>query len=386
MRYSYLVLLVFLSATAFTQVEVDFLNNDLQKAKKIAAKENKIIFVDGYTTWCGPCKWMDANVFVDPKVSKFFNNSFVNLKMDLEKGEGVDFASHYQTTAFPTFYFLSSTGEVLHKIRGACDAQTIMEVAYEALRPETQLVGYQRRYANGLKDAEFLKSYAMLLKKLRLEDNPAIVMDYLDAQSDWSGEVNSKFIYDNAGIDLDNKLMQYIVTHVQQFYEHVGTAKTDQKIINAIHGSLGPEGSPQEVEDKIRTLLPKESQRITDWMYLNELLVGETIQDVTILANMAYFYVFQWKPDDWEYVNNLAWIIYEEGQTAEHFERGKAIALESVALDNNYFNNDTVAALCYMLKQKDEALRYAYKSIKLAQEIGASSASTQTLIQLIQML
>ena len=387
MRIILIAIAAFLCLTsAQSQSDVDFLYNDIKRAQRKAAKENKIIFVDGYTTWCGPCKWMDSNVFADPQVSKFFNNSFVNLKMDLEDGEGIEFAQKYETVAFPTFYFLSAEGKVLHKALGAFDSQNLMQIAYDALRPESQLAGFQDKHQSELQNGAFLKEYAMLLKKLRIKDSQSVVKDYLNTQTDWTGEVNSKFIYDNVGIDMDSKLFQYMIQHPDQFYEHVGTAKTDQKIINGIHGSLGPEGTPQDVENKIRTLLPKHSQRILDWMYLNDLLAGGEIQDMTIFTNMAYFYVYQWKPQDWEYVNNLAWIIYEEGQTPEHFERGKLIALESVAIDDNYFNNDTVAALCYMLKQKEEALKYAHKAVRLAQESGVGSDSTQALLLMIQQL
>ena len=368
------------------QTGVDFDFNNLARAKRTAAKENKIIFVDGYTTWCGPCKWMDSEVFANPKVAKFFNNSFVNLKMDLEDGEGIDFAREYNTQAYPTFYFLSSEGDILHQALGAYDAKGLMEIAYDALREESQLISYQKAYASGKKDPDFLIDYAMLLKALRLPDNAKLTRDYLNTQTDWTGEVNSKFIFDNVGIDMDDDLFQYMIANTQQFYDHIGRSKVDNKLLNAIHGSLGPEGTPDEVEDKIRELLPAESQRIIDRMYLDNLLAQEQIEDVTIFTNMAYFYVFQWKPTEWEFVNNLAWVVYEVGQTKEHFERGKLIALESVAIDDNYFNNDTVAALCFQLRQKEEALKYAMKAVRLANEAGVSSASTQTLIQMIEQL
>lgn len=380
------ILIAVIAAPSYAQSEVDFLYNNLAKAKRTAAKENKLIFVDGYTTWCGPCKWMDAEVFANPTVAKFFNNSFVNLKMDLEDGEGIDFANTYIAEAYPTFYFLSPEGELLHKALGAFDPQSLMAIAYDALRPESQLLTYQKNHESGKREADFLIDYAMLLKTLRLPDNGAVVRDYLSTQIDWSGELNSKFIFDNVGINMDDELFEYLVTNPDQFYEHVGRSKVDNKIINAIHGSLGPEGTPQDVEDKIRVMLPKESQRIIDRMYLDDLIAQDHIEDVSIFTNMAYFYVFHWKPTEWEFVNNLAWVVYEVGQTEEHFERGKLIALESVALDDNYFNNDTVAALCFMLKQKDEALKYAMKAIRQAKEAGVSSASTQTLIQMIQQL
>ena len=48
--------------------------NTLAKAKA----ENKIVFVDAYTTWCGPCKKMDAETFPDKMVGDFYNKNFIN--------------------------------------------------------------------------------------------------------------------------------------------------------------------------------------------------------------------------------------------------------------------------------------------------------------------
>lgn len=379
------ILSFFISSTSYGQ-SIDFYYNNLESAKREAAKENKLVFVDGYTTWCGPCKWMDANVFTDPALIKFFNNSFVNVKMDLEEGKGISFAEKYNPPAYPTFYFLTPNGEIQHMALGAFDAQNLMQIAYDALRPESNLAYFQQNHQVNKKNGTFLKEYAMLLKFLRLPDNKEVVHDYLATQSDLSGEVNSKFIFDNVGIDTEDRLFQYMLSHLEEFYTHIGRDKVDNKVINAIHGSLGPEGDEQQLEEKIRELLPKQSQRIIDKMYLNSLMAGQQIEDVTIFANMAYFYVFQWKPQEWEFVNNLAWIVYETGTTKEHFEKGKSIALESVALDDNYFNNDTVAALCYMLKEKENAKRYAHKAIRLAHEVGVDASSTQQLLSMIMQL
>ncbi len=365
---------------------IDFHQNNLNRALKQANKENKLIFVDGYTVWCGPCKWMDANVFSDPQVSEFFNNSFINLKVNLEEGKGVDFAEKYKPPAFPTFYFLNGAGEVQHMALGAFDVENLMQIAHDALRPTGNLAYFKNNYNSNRNNGPFLKEYAMLLKFLRLPENKEVVRDYLATQTDLSGETNAKFIFDQVGINIESRLFNYMINNLQDFYTHIGEYKVDTKIINAIDGSLGPAGTPEELEAKIQELLPKESQRLIDRMYLDQLMSGDVIEDVTIFTNMAYFYVFHWKPQDWEFVNNLAWTIYETGTTTDHFEKGKAIAQESVALDNNYFNNDTVAALCYQLRQKDHAITYAMKAIGLAQKEGVDASSTLGLLRLIQQL
>jgi len=380
-----ILLLVLFASSSYAQ-SINFIKNDLNKALRKAKKENKLIFVDGYTTWCGPCKMMDANVFNDSQISDFFNNSFINVKMNLEEGEGLDFAKKYSPPAYPTFYFLTAQGDIHHMALGAYNINDLMLVANGALSSNANLAYFKDNHISNRSNASFLLEYAMLLKFLRLENSNSIIKEYLATQSDLSGEQNSKFIYDNVGIDIDDRLFKHMIDNLQDFYTHVGRDKVDTKILNAIEGSFGPESTEEDVIAKIQELLPKESQRLSDRLYLNQLMSNNEVEDVTIFTNMAYFYTFQWKPEDWEFVNNLAWIVYELGTEEDHFKKGKAIAIESVALDDNYFNNDTVAALCYMLKDKDSAMKYAYRAVELANEAGGDASSTQRLIRLIQEL
>ena len=76
----------------------------LQKAKQ----ENKLVFVDLYTTWCGPCKKMAAETFPQQTVGDYFNKNFVNYKIDAEKGEGPGLAGKYEVSAYPTLVFVNA--------------------------------------------------------------------------------------------------------------------------------------------------------------------------------------------------------------------------------------------------------------------------------------
>lgn len=46
--------------------------------------ENKRIFVDSYTDWCGWCKRMDRDTFADTLIAKIMNHYFINIKFDAE--------------------------------------------------------------------------------------------------------------------------------------------------------------------------------------------------------------------------------------------------------------------------------------------------------------
>lgn len=84
-----------------------------------ARKENKAIFVDVYTEWCGPCKVMAATVFTVPEVGEKYNNRYINVKIDAEKGDGIAFAKKYDVQAYPTYFFIDPATEELIGRSGA---------------------------------------------------------------------------------------------------------------------------------------------------------------------------------------------------------------------------------------------------------------------------
>lgn len=98
---------------------INFQDLSLKEALKKAEEEGKYVFLDAYAAWCGPCKWMEANTFRDKEVGKTFNDNFISVKIDMEKGEGPGIAQKYRVRAYPTMFILNSKGEVQKRILGA---------------------------------------------------------------------------------------------------------------------------------------------------------------------------------------------------------------------------------------------------------------------------
>jgi thioredoxin 1 len=81
-----------------------------EDALATAKKENKLIFIDAFTSWCGPCRLLKANTFTNKQVGDYFNAHFICVAVNTEKGEGVDIAQKYQITHFPTMIIADSNG------------------------------------------------------------------------------------------------------------------------------------------------------------------------------------------------------------------------------------------------------------------------------------
>ncbi len=149
----------------------------LQKAKL----EKKPIFIDAYTDWCGPCKKMDQEVFTEPEAGRYFNTTFISYKLNMEKGEGIEFAKKYDVYAFPTLLYFNSEGELINKSVGYKDVGNLIRASKEALDPKNQIGSFKKEYENSDQSLNNLIVYA---EKLRKADNykmaREIVMKRLD--------------------------------------------------------------------------------------------------------------------------------------------------------------------------------------------------------------
>lgn len=96
---------------------------------KKAKAENKPIFIDFYTTWCAPCKWMERDVFELDQVGQLFNENFINVKVDAEKGEGPMLATQFGVVGFPMLVYLDSNGDMVESQLGMTTATTVMDKA-----------------------------------------------------------------------------------------------------------------------------------------------------------------------------------------------------------------------------------------------------------------
>ena len=113
---------------------IDFIEQDWNKALSTAKNTNKLVFIDIYATWCGPCKMLKNKTFADKKVAEFFNQNFVNVSVDAEKGVGIELSNKYAVSAYPTLVFTDSKGNpVLYSV-GYMSGSELMAFAKAALK------------------------------------------------------------------------------------------------------------------------------------------------------------------------------------------------------------------------------------------------------------
>lgn len=161
-KITIIIAALFISCTAFAQ-GIEFEKGTFAEALAKAKAENKMVFMDCFTTWCGPCKMMSKEVFPLKDVGDYFNQHFVSLKVDMEKGEGIELAKTYNVQAFPTLLFMDAAGKVVHTKVGGCDGPGLIEEAKIAGDPSRQIGTMHKRFDSGDRNVEFLHDYVKAL-------------------------------------------------------------------------------------------------------------------------------------------------------------------------------------------------------------------------------
>lgn len=192
--YSYLMTLAIMLAlmpelTAENNGEgIVFTHSSWAEVIAKAKSENKIIFADCYTTWCGPCKMLSKQVFPQKEVGDYFNANFINVKIDCEKGEGIQLKDKFGVSAFPTMLFIDPANEkVLHRVVGFRPAEELIKEAKgapaEAKRAEALAVAYKKNK----KDIKTVEDYLSYLVKVSDPKAEEVTLHYLKLipKTDW---------------------------------------------------------------------------------------------------------------------------------------------------------------------------------------------------------
>lgn len=131
MRRGTAIVLVVASLTAVTLADEPFRDISYPAALKVAKQEKKVVIIDFYTTWCGPCKMLDKITWTDGDVQKWPGEHAVCMKVDAEASR--EFARKFKVRAYPTIVFVKADGTVLDSIVGFQNPRAFLDSAEGAV-------------------------------------------------------------------------------------------------------------------------------------------------------------------------------------------------------------------------------------------------------------
>ena len=207
-----------LSMGGVATAQTNFRSLDFKEAVKVAQQEKKLLFVDFYTDWCGPCKKMTKTVFPDKKVGDFMNKHFVSIKLNAEK-EGKELAKLYQVQAYPTFIAVNDKEEIVFTVKGAYEPQEFIDKVSGSMDPDMTPARMQARYEGGERTPKLVNEYALTKMMAGNEtEGFKIVNSYYDSLSDAQRLLlENSFLFTRYTLDLNDYKASFMVDHRNEF-------------------------------------------------------------------------------------------------------------------------------------------------------------------------
>ncbi|MFI5150025.1 MAG: thioredoxin family protein [Bacteroidia bacterium] len=392
------LLIIIVSAFQSSAQGIKFTEASFDSVKAIAKKADKLIFVDAYTSWCGPCKWMAKNIFPNDTVGKFYNSHFINFTLDMEKGEGVAFAKKYSINVYPSLLYIDASGKLVHKGIGSRDAKKFIELGAQALDPGKRLTTWQEKYDAGNRDPQFIRSYLnVLMDAGQDKDCKEITAWYFYAlpEAHWITVENFELINNFVSLS-ERKEFQFLLKNEDKYAALVTKKKVDEKLSSVfgdswraaiVYHKEGGNYIPTFNEEKFNAAITgiKNSGYERSEEIIAEANMGraETTGDWKQYVDYSARYITRYKMDDAQYLNNAAWTYYSQEKITDKDAINMAVgwARKAVELDDNYYNNDTYAAILYKSGNKKEAEKVAAKAIALADKNGQDAGATKVLLE-----
>lgn len=198
-------------------------SNNWEEILKEAQKIDKPIFVDVYTEWCGPCKWMDQNVFNQKNVISFYEKNFLSVKIDAEKGYGPSFAKENSVGGYPTYLFFAPNGDLILSGIGSLKSEILIESGKKALENLKKGISVQQLSANSADWNMTPVEAKEYIEKLGMASRPtgvlieyylnAIPVDSLYIQPVFKMLIFGKF----TRFPIDRKVFQVLLYHYKKY-------------------------------------------------------------------------------------------------------------------------------------------------------------------------
>lgn len=251
-----------------------------------AKKENKLIFIDNYTSWCGPCKKMVKEIFPLQEVGDFYNTNFVCYKLDCEKGDGVEVAKTYRIFSFPTYLFVDGNGKLFYRSGGYMPAENFLsegKVALEEFRDKRTLEEWDALYVRKKNRPEFVKAYLAKRDRSKM-DNADILDQYVQIEKKEKLLVPDflKGLFSGASLKAGGACSDFILEHWSEIAEL--TDQEEAQMAEILDFYMGHYSYDRAVKEKNRELFEA-------WVKVNGILsekLGKNAADEELKLRSAY--------------------------------------------------------------------------------------------------
>jgi thioredoxin-related protein len=363
-----------------------------------AKTENKYIFMDCFTTWCGPCRFMSTTIFPQEEAGNFFNDKFISVKVQLDTiakddahvrswyADAHNIMTQYDVRAFPTYLVFTPDGHVLHRAVGS--TQTAAEfIRNIQVAFDTSAAYYPQlaQYQAGRRDSSFLRKLAEQAAEVYdMKDGAAVADAYFAGQSDpfTPGALHLLITYTQS---IKDKGFSIFCDHSDKVDQVLGAGAAKQRVsFLLMQAYLGPAvkaagGREPDWKAMQKTMSEKYPAYAAEVTSKSKVLYFQQRHDWPHFQGAVVAYMQQYGAHATaEELNDYAWTVFQNCPDMTCVADALDWSKRSFNDKPNPGYMDTYANILYKMGKKDDAITWEQKAADLTS--GDEKAGYQTTI------
>lgn len=383
----FLLSLLFFCSRGTTQGLIT-IDQDFNKALSLAAQEDKMVFIDFYTTWCAPCKKLENLVFQNDSIKNILKKDFILLKYNAEDDSVYNLSKKHHISSYPTGLILNKRGYVVNRSYGFSGenfqslSTSVIEFTKEssALNAKNKII---KGYSNTIDITRYPQFYIDYINRTNTKIRTSVVNEYWRSREDvLSEEYFSTLLY--FANEAADPIAEDALANKANYTELYGTTDVETLMYFLTSGKFK------------RAISEKDQQKFDEAIHFaRKALSEEWINDV-VSSFERKFLIAQ---DKWEQVftlyenqkkegklsngaiNHFCWDIYKKCNDPQVIDKCLIWMKQVTEEEPFYAYLDTYAFLLYKSGDKTETKRIAQLAIEAAKKENESTKNLEALLK-----
>lgn len=383
----FLLSLLFFCLNGTTQGLIT-INQDFNKALSLAAQEDKMVFIDFYTTWCAPCKKLENLVFQNDSIKNILKKDFILLKYNAEDDSVYNLSKKHHISSYPTGLILNKRGYVVNRSYGFSgeNFQSLSTSVIEFTKESSSLNAKNKiikGYSNTIDITRYPQFYIDYINRTNTKIRTSVVNEYWRSREDvLSEEYFSTLLY--FANEAADSIAEDALANKANYIELYGTTDVETLMYFLTSGKFK------------RAISEKDQQKFDEAIHFaRKALSKEWIDDVVSSFERKFLIV----QDKWEQVftlyenqknegklsngaiNHFCWDIYKKCNDPQVIDKCLIWMKQVTEEEPFYAYLDTYAFLLYKSGDKTETKRIAQLAIEAAKKENESTKNLEALLK-----
>lgn len=388
MKFINILLVTLLSCTNGFAQGLTTIEQDYQQALKLAAKDNKLLLIDFYTSWCIPCKKLDKLIFQNDSVKQILGRDYVLLRYNAEDDTVFNLSKKHHIFIYPSAVVLNKDGYVVNRNYGfpgddfAALSTSVLAFTTQSRELNDQNI-FLKGYASTIDISRYPKFYIDYINRTNTKPDPAVIRKYFaETRNIFSEEYFSTLLYIGAD-EVPESIADSILKNKKRYTELYGEKEVESLLYVLVRSKFDKaiaEKSQQLFDDAVLYVIKivNENYTTTVQSFKTEFLLAqnkwaEVFHINEKLKNKGGF-------SD-ESVNHFCWTVYKKCEDPQVIKQCLSWMKELTGRKPEYAYLDTYAFLLYKSGNKEQTKKIARRALDAAKKEKENAKALEKLLE-----